>query len=116
MMDGSVRIGVIAAVHHGPDAYGKAGSRALELLETALVDVQACDPDVVVDLGDRISDQDPAADIRRTREVATLWRRLGVPRHHGTRRSPATSSLPTRTFSRASVVTSMRTRCTSWTE
>jgi hypothetical protein len=36
----------------------------------------------VVELGDRISDEDPAADRRRAAEVGAVFARLPVPRHH----------------------------------
>lgn len=77
-----IRLGFVADVHHGPNEYGKHGERALELLEAALHGLDRANCDAVVDLGDRITDTTPEADLMRTEEVASRWRTLRRPRHH----------------------------------
>lgn len=82
MNDTLTRLAFVADVHHGPDEYGKLGSRALEELEAALAGIARTEPDAVIDLGDRITDESPEADLRRTAEVGAAWRRTTRPRHH----------------------------------
>ncbi|MEL0020715.1 MAG: hypothetical protein VW709_12645, partial [Rickettsiales bacterium] len=40
------------------------------------------DADLVIDLGDRISDRNPEADRQLTADVAGAFQRVGVPRRH----------------------------------
>jgi len=80
----SVRIALVADIHHGADTFSKKGSAALPLLEEFRRFVADARPDVVIDLGDRISDESREADARREREVADAFCpiRACVPTFH----------------------------------
>lgn len=67
------RIAVIADIHHGRDAEAKKGSHALRLLAGFARFVEREKPDLVLELGDRISDEDRATDLRLEREVAQAF-------------------------------------------
>lgn len=79
-MPGNVTIGLVSDIHHGPDFQTKKGTAALELLTDALAAMQREPVDLVVDLGDRITDAERASDLRRMEEVAGVFRQsdLGV--------------------------------------
>jgi 3',5'-cyclic-AMP phosphodiesterase len=62
-------IAIITDIHHGRDAEAKKGSHALRLLADFASFVEAEKPDLVLELGDRISDEDPQTDLRLEREV-----------------------------------------------
>lgn len=68
-MTSPARIAIVADIHHGADAYTKRGTQALPLLEEFRRFVAETRPDLVIDLGDRISDEDPETDTRLEREV-----------------------------------------------
>lgn len=76
------RLAIIADIHHGPDTQTKCGSAALGLTRQAVAAINASGADAMLDLGDRISDTDPASDARRTAEVAEVLADLSMPRHH----------------------------------
>ncbi len=78
----SIRLAVVADIHHGADTYTKRGSSALGLLRDFVAFANAQKVDAVIDLGDRISDVDPDADRALAAEVATVFERLEMPRHH----------------------------------
>lgn len=78
----SLRLAIVADVHHGPDSYTKLGAAALDLLRAFVDFANATRPDAVIDLGDRISDVDPATDRRLASEVAEVFAALQVPVHH----------------------------------
>ncbi|RMC36025.1 metallophosphoesterase family protein [Paracoccus alkanivorans] len=76
------RIAIITDIHHGAPSHTKRGDTALDLL-TAFTDwANAERPDLVLDLGDRISDIDSQTDARLEREVAEIFARLDMPVHH----------------------------------
>ena len=66
----SLRIALIADIHHGIDVGTKLGSAALTLLQPFVDWVTHVQPDLVVELGDRINDLDKDADLAFTREIA----------------------------------------------
>ncbi|MGL5136700.1 MAG: metallophosphoesterase family protein, partial [Beijerinckiaceae bacterium] len=79
-----LRIAIVTDIHHGQDAEAKKGSRALPLLAEFANWVAAEKPDLVLELGDRISDEDPETDIRLEREVNAALEpvRAVAPVHH----------------------------------
>lgn len=79
---GPLRLGIVADIHHGPDAGTKAGSRALELLKGFAAFVSRMRPDLVLDLGDRINNVDQATDAARLEELAGIFRPLPCDRVH----------------------------------
>jgi 3',5'-cyclic-AMP phosphodiesterase len=78
----SIRLAIVADIHHGRDSLTKKGSAALPLLDQFIAQANAGSFDAVIELGDRISDQDPETDRRLQRAVAERFARLAVPRHH----------------------------------
>lgn len=63
------RIAVVTDIHHGRDSECKKGASALALLDEFRHFVAREAPDLVLELGDRISDENPEADPRLEREV-----------------------------------------------
>lgn len=64
------RIAIITDIHHGIGPEGQRGGSALAALGAFVDWVNAVQPDLVLDLGDRIMDQDPVTDKRLARDVA----------------------------------------------
>lgn len=63
------RIAIITDIHHGRDAEAKKGSHALRLLADFASFIEAAKPDLVLELGDRISDEDRQTDLALESEV-----------------------------------------------
>lgn len=80
----SLRIAVVTDIHHGRDAEAKKGSQALRLLGEFERFVADARPHLVLDLGDRISDEDHETDLRLERDVAQAFVpiRRHAPVHH----------------------------------
>lgn len=78
----TLRIGVVADIHHGRPSTAKRGDRALPLLEDFAAYVRDAGVSHVLDLGDRISDEDRETDLRLESEVAEALRALAVPVWH----------------------------------
>lgn len=76
------RIAIVTDIHHGAPAKTKRSDTALDLLGRFVDWVGAEKPDIVLDLGDRISDVDNPTDLRLEEEVAKVFVRLEVPIHH----------------------------------
>lgn len=77
-----IRLAFIGDIHHGRDTFTKKGTAALSLLDRFVDKVERGDFDAVIELGDRISDEDANEDRRLLREVASRFARLRCPRHH----------------------------------
>ncbi len=69
----SLKIAIVTDIHHGKDAEAKKGSQALPLLKKFARFVAKQKPDLVLDLGDRISDEDPETDLRLEEEVSAAF-------------------------------------------
>jgi predicted phosphodiesterase len=78
----SVRLCVVADIHHGRDSATKRGPAALPLLAEFARFVTETNPDAVIDLGDRISDECPETDRRLAGEVADALRAVPAPVWH----------------------------------
>ena len=65
----SLRIAIVTDIHHGKDAEAKKGSQALPLMAEFNRFITDSAADLVLDLGDRISDEDPETDLLLEREV-----------------------------------------------
>jgi Icc-related predicted phosphoesterase len=78
----TVRIAVVTDIHHGDESFTKKGPAALPLLEEVCAAVDSGSFDALIELGDRISDEDPLSDRRRAREVGERLARVSVPRFH----------------------------------
>lgn len=78
----SLRIAIVADIHHGAPSHTKRGDRALDLMARFTDWVNAEQPDMVLDLGDRISDIDEETDLRLEREISQAFSAITVPVHH----------------------------------
>lgn len=83
-MPDSLRLAVVADIHHGADSFTKKGTAALALMAEFARFVADARPDAVIDLGDRISDVDRDTDLRLEREVADAFRAIDGLRVHVT--------------------------------
>lgn len=78
----TLRIALVADIHHGAPSHTKRGDTALSLLARFADWANAEGPDLVLDLGDRISDVDEATDRVLEAEVAAAFERIKAPVHH----------------------------------
>lgn len=78
----ALRIAIVADIHHGEDHFTKKGTAALPLMAEFARFVAEARPDAVIDLGDRISDQDHATDLGLERDVAEAFAPIAAPRFH----------------------------------
>lgn len=78
----ATRIVLVADIHHGKDSFTKKGTAALPLMAEFARFANDARPDLVIDLGDRISDEDHAADLRMEGEVAEAFRLVRGPIRH----------------------------------
>lgn len=77
-----VRICIVADIHHGKPSATKRGDVALALMEDFARFAHDTAPDLVVDLGDRISDENRDADLALQYEVAEAFRAVDAPISH----------------------------------
>jgi 3',5'-cyclic-AMP phosphodiesterase len=77
-----MRIAIITDIHLGPNTGNVFGDRALELLAGVLPTIKAAQPDLLIDLGDRLTDVNPATDEANLRQLAQLLGGLDCPRLH----------------------------------
>ncbi|MEO0937725.1 MAG: metallophosphoesterase [Pseudomonadota bacterium] len=78
----TLRIAIVTDIHHGAPSHTKRGDTALRLMEGFAAWVKETAPDMVLDLGDRISDIDEETDLRLEREMAKAFAAIDVPVHH----------------------------------
>ncbi|MDF1716222.1 MAG: metallophosphoesterase [Antarcticimicrobium sp.] len=76
------RIAIVTDIHHGAPSHTKRGDTALALLADFVAWANAEAPDLVLDLGDRITDADAETDARLQREVADVLAGLDAPLQH----------------------------------
>jgi hypothetical protein len=77
-----MRLAIVTDIHHGRVTFVKQGPRALGLLAAGLARAKEAGVDAVVELGDRISDLDEAADFALQSEVGRVFDASGLTRHH----------------------------------
>ncbi|NDC37249.1 MAG: hypothetical protein EBZ48_04265 [Proteobacteria bacterium] len=77
-----LKIALISDIHHGPDLGSKKGTAAKRLFARFQRWVSGSGVGVVVDLGDRITDQGPELDRKRLSEVAEWFKKIRLPRYH----------------------------------
>lgn len=82
LSDGTLRIGLIADIHLGPDRETRLGTCAPQLLEAFLEGMRQFNPAFVVDLGDRIMEVDAPTDRDHTMLVREFLGWARVPVHH----------------------------------
>ena len=78
----ALKIALIADIHHGVDVGTKLGTAAMTLMRPFVDWVDHVQPDLVVELGDRINDLDRDTDIRWTKEVARVFDEVRAPCVH----------------------------------
>lgn len=78
----TARIAIVADIHHGAPSLTKRGDAALDLMEAFARFTDDARPDLVLDLGDRISDIDRDRDIELEKEVADAFRLIETPICH----------------------------------
>jgi len=78
----TVRLAIVADIHHGAPSATKRGDTALGLMEDFARYVADADVSHVLDLGDRISDIDHDTDLRLEAEVAEAFRAVETPIWH----------------------------------
>jgi len=77
-----LRIAIVADIHHGAPSLTKRSDAALALMSEFATFVKAEQPDLVLDLGDRISDVDHKTDLKLEQEVADVFASINTPVHH----------------------------------
>lgn len=78
-----MKIAIITDIHHGPKSHTKEiGWDGLPAMEAFVEHANAIGADLVLDLGDHISDTDHATDVRAAREVADTLAQFKGPRYH----------------------------------
>ena len=77
-----LRIAIVTDIHYGPDRYSKKGDEAIELLDIFVQKTNALKVDLVVDLGDRISNTDRDTDLNHLKNVSSLFQQLKVAHYH----------------------------------
>jgi Icc protein len=82
MTTDTLRVALIADIHYGVSTGTKLSSRALELITPFVELVDRVRPDLVVDLGDRITDLDKESDLKFTRKVVDVFHTMHDPRVH----------------------------------
>ena len=82
-MDESLRLLLVSDTHHNPvDAPPKLCSQGLPLLERVIAESRSAPYDLLIDLGDRIDERNPADDVALARDVAKAFARAGCERVH----------------------------------
>jgi len=81
-MPETLKLAVVTDIHHGDDKLTKRGSAALGLLDDFLRFSGEWGADMIVELGDRISDIDVETDARLAADVAARFVGLNTPHAH----------------------------------
>lgn len=81
-MADKLRLAIITDIHLGPTRGTKIGERAVGLVSSFVKLINSSDFDMVVDLGDRITDVSPEMDRHHLKAVANLFRELEPPCYH----------------------------------
>jgi HAD superfamily hydrolase (TIGR01450 family) len=77
-----LRLALVTDIHHGPPTKTKRGDEALPLLHKFVDFANDWGADLVIDLGDRISDKDKLTDRRLTADVAGVFQRMSIRHRH----------------------------------
>ena len=77
-----VRLAIITDLHYGRDTGKVRGPEALTLLSQIMAQIHHLEPDAVLELGDRLTDENPVVDRLHLLEVAQEFKRLPYRRHH----------------------------------
>lgn len=75
-------LALISDIHHGPDIGSKKGTAAKRLFMKFQRWLASSGAELLVDLGDRITDEGPELDRKRLSEVAEWFKKIRQPCHH----------------------------------
>lgn len=78
----AARIAIVTDIHHGTDFHSKRSASALRLMQDFRAFCADAKPDLVIDLGDRITDSDRETDLRLEADVAEAFRPIAAPQRH----------------------------------
>jgi 3',5'-cyclic-AMP phosphodiesterase len=78
----SLRLAIITDLHYGRDTGNVRGPAALEILERIQKHIHTLEPDLVLELGDRLTDENTDIDHQNLLELARVFKRLPYQRHH----------------------------------
>lgn len=78
----TLRIAIITDIHHGAPSHTKRGDTALDLMARFANWSNETAPDLVLDLGDRISDINEETDLRLETEIADAFKAVNAPVYH----------------------------------
>lgn len=78
----TLKLAITTDIHHGPTRFTKQGAMALPLLTAAGKEIDAGGMDLLVDLGDRISNVDRDTDLQLMRDIAAVFDGIATPRAH----------------------------------
>lgn len=81
-MSDPLKLAIVTDIHHGATRYTKRGDAALPLLDRVCRVVDGRGFDLLIELGDRITNAGREADIRLMGEVAGAFGSLATPRTH----------------------------------
>ncbi|MFT5447570.1 MAG: Icc protein [Gammaproteobacteria bacterium] len=81
-MMNTLKLAIVSDIHHGPSRYTKIGAAALPLLRDVCNRVTASGADMLVDLGDRISNANHDTDKELMSDVVAVFEPLDLPRVH----------------------------------
>lgn len=81
-MPDPLKLAIVTDIHHGADKLTKRGSAGLGLLDEFLAFAGNWGADMMIDLGDRISDVDAPTDGDLMRDVAARFGAVNTPRAH----------------------------------
>lgn len=81
-MASDLRIGIVSDVHYGPPFEAKAGPPSLGLLREAIKAIEAADPALLIDLGDRVNNAGRTADLDHMLAVAAVFAASPLHREH----------------------------------
>ena len=75
-------LALVTDIHNGRASLTKRGPEALRLVEEFIEFAETSSPDLVVELGDRVTDADRSSDRASLGQLAELFAELSVPRTH----------------------------------
>lgn len=76
------RIAIVTDIHHGPTSATKSGDHAVGLLEKFVDFAEKEQPDLILEMGDRISDVDAVTDSHHQDDIARIFQTLKSPVYH----------------------------------
>jgi 3',5'-cyclic-AMP phosphodiesterase len=77
-----IRLAILTDLHLGRDTGKVRGLEALPLLQAIVGQIHTLEPDAVLELGDRLTDENFDTDKRNLLALAAEFKRLPYPRHH----------------------------------